>query len=94
MSPALRTRGRAACVMNPCERLPGEPQNAMRLPGLSWMELLDRVRQHVGEFIVLTGGRKPDIARALLGSIKVLEQPVQKSDLDRLLAAVEERANT
>lgn len=67
--------------------------SAIRLPGLSWMELLDRVRPHVAEFIVLTGARKPDVAQVLLGSVKVLQQPVQKSDLDRLLAAAEERAS-
>ena len=66
--------------------------SAMRLPGLSWTELLDRVRDNVGEFIVLTGGRKPDLARALRGSVKALSHPVQKSELDRVLAAVEERA--
>ncbi len=64
---------------------------AMRLPGLGCMELLDRVRSRVGEFIVITSGRKPDVARALRGSVKVLAQPVQKPDLDRVLAAAEER---
>ena len=64
---------------------------AMRLPGLGWMDLLDRIRGKVGEFIVLASSRKPDVARALKGSVKLLTLPVQKSDLDRVLAAAEER---
>lgn len=65
---------------------------AMRLPGLGWTELFDRVHAHIGEFILLTTGRKPDVALALRGSVHVLAMPVQKPELERILAAVEQRA--
>ncbi|HZU24161.1 MAG TPA: GAF domain-containing protein [Bryobacteraceae bacterium] len=67
---------------------------AMRLPGLGWTELYDRVHAHVGEFILVTNGRKPDIARALRGAVQVLAGPVQKPELERLLAAIEQRASS
>lgn len=65
---------------------------AMRLPGIGWMDLLDRIRGKVGEFILLASSRKPDVARAVRGSVKLLNVPVQKSDLDRVLAEAEERS--
>ena len=64
---------------------------AMRLPGLGWMDLLERLRGKVGEFIVLASSRKPDVARALRGSVKLLTVPLQKAELDRVLASAEER---
>ncbi len=61
-----------------------------RLPGSNWLEFFERVRHHVGAFILLTEGYDSDLARAFqTGEGFILRKPVDESELENLLADFE-----
>jgi GAF domain-containing protein len=66
---------------------------AVRLPGLNWVELFERVRHQAGSFVLLTEGYDADLARAFQGGEGyVLSKPVDASELLRICETVGERA--
>jgi signal transduction histidine kinase len=66
---------------------------SLRLPGMNWVELFERVRNKVGSFVLLTEGFNGDLARAFHGSEGfLLSKPVQEVELVRLLETVETRS--
>jgi len=66
---------------------------AVRLPGLNWVELFERVRHQVGSFVLLTEGHDADLARAFQGGEGyVLSKPVDAAELLRICESVGERA--
>ncbi|MBI1895731.1 MAG: hypothetical protein HYZ57_16425 [Acidobacteria bacterium] len=65
---------------------------AVRLPGLSWVDLYQRVRSSIGAFALVTEGRDTDTSRVFQGTEAfLLSKPVQDQELDRLLARVDGR---
>jgi CheY-like chemotaxis protein len=64
----------------------------LRLPGLNWVELFQRVRRRVGAFCLITEGYDAESARAFKGGEgHVIPKPVEDRDLDQFLALVEVR---
>jgi CheY-like chemotaxis protein len=65
---------------------------ANRLPGISWVELYQRVRRRIGVFALLTEGYEPDVAQAF-GSVEgqILSKPVEDRELDHVLGIAEVR---
>ena len=67
--------------------------SSTRLPGLSWVDFHQRVRQRIGAFILLTEGYVPDLARVFRAADGfVLQKPVDDSHLDRIMGLIEQRA--
>lgn len=65
---------------------------SVRLPGLNWVEFSERIRDHVGVFVLMTDGYDVDLARAFRsGEGLVLSKPVQAADIERVLAEAEAR---
>ena len=67
---------------------------AVRLPGLNWIEFFERVRRHVGSFVLLTQGYDPDLAKAFQnGEGYVLSKPVDEQQLNRICDVAGEKAS-
>jgi signal transduction histidine kinase len=65
---------------------------AVRLPGLNWVELFQRVRRRVGAFALMTEGYDAESARAFrAGEGHVLAKPLDERELQEFLAGVEVR---
>lgn len=65
---------------------------SVRLHGLNWVELFQRVRRRVGAFALMTEGYDADSARAFRGGEgQVLAKPVGDCELDAFLGLVEVR---
>jgi CheY-like chemotaxis protein len=65
---------------------------AVRLPGLNWVELFQRVRRRVGAFALLTEGYDSEAARAFKGGEgQILPKPIDDRALDNFLALVDVR---
>ncbi len=66
---------------------------SVRLDGSNWLEFYERVRHHVGAFILLTEGYDSDLARSFhAGDGRILRKPVDEKELENLLADLEARA--
>jgi len=66
---------------------------AVRLPGLNWVELFERVRHQVGGFVLLTDGYDNHTARAFQGNEGlVLSKPLDEAEVHRICRTVEDRA--
>jgi signal transduction histidine kinase len=66
--------------------------SAVRLSGLNWVELFERIRRQIGSFVLLGEGHDTDTSRIFKGSDGyLLSKPVQDTDLQRLLASIETR---
>jgi signal transduction histidine kinase len=66
---------------------------AVRLPGLNWVELFERVRHQVGAFVLVTDGFDTDLDRAFQGGEGfVLSKPIDEAEVHRICRTVEERA--
>jgi signal transduction histidine kinase len=65
--------------------------SAMRLPGLNWLGLFERVRPIVPVFVLLTEGFDPPLAMSLAF---VLRKPVDSDELQRLMASILTRFTT
>ncbi len=67
---------------------------SMRLPGLNWVEFFERVREKSGSFVLLTDGPDAALSRAFSGAEGfVLSKPVTDKELERVMNAVEARAD-
>lgn len=65
---------------------------ALRLPGLNWIEFSESIRPQIGGFVLLTEGFDYELSRGLLNAESyVLNRPFVEADLERILAAVENR---
>jgi len=65
---------------------------AVRLPGLNWIEFSERFRSEVGSFVLLTEGYDYELSRGFVGHESfVLAKPIIESDLESVLAAIEEQ---
>lgn len=65
--------------------------SSVRLPGLNWVEFFERIRDHVGAFVLLTDGYDPDLGRAFRrGEGYVLSKPLQDAEADRIMGQVED----
>lgn len=63
---------------------------SVRVTGSNWLEFFERVRHHVGAFILLTEGYDSDLARAFqTGEGFILRKPVDEKELENLLADFE-----
>jgi signal transduction histidine kinase len=65
---------------------------SVRLPGLNWLELFERVRHQAAGFVLLTEGFDAELSRSFPdedGSI--LAKPVSEAELDRVLLAAASR---
>jgi CheY-like chemotaxis protein len=98
----LATRGHRAIPLNSAEDAAEMTQRVqfdaifcgMRLPGLNWVELFQRVRRKVKAFALLTDGYSPEAERAFReGDGYVLTKPIEDADLDRMLAELELRSS-
>lgn len=62
------------------------------LTGLNWVEFFDRVRGRVGAFTLLAEAFSQDLSTHFRGEGRyVLHKPIEQSQFDRTLAAVESR---
>jgi signal transduction histidine kinase/CheY-like chemotaxis protein len=60
------------------------------LSGANWLEFYERVRPHIGAFVLLTDGFEVDPAATFPGGDGyVLRKPIEESDLARVVAAIE-----
>jgi CheY-like chemotaxis protein len=65
---------------------------ASRLPGLTWLELYERIRRRIRAFALISDVWDAEAARTLRsGEGKVLTRPVSDRDLDDFLVFVEAR---
>jgi signal transduction histidine kinase/CheY-like chemotaxis protein len=65
---------------------------AVRLPGLNWVELSERVRNLVGGFVLLTDALSSEVGRAFRNNEGfVLNKPIDEAELQRICRAVEDR---
>ncbi len=65
---------------------------AVRLPGLNWVEFFERVRRHVGTFVLLTQGHDPDLNKAFHhGEGFVLSKPLDEKLLNGICDGVADR---
>ena len=63
-----------------------------RLPGLNWVEFFDRVRGRVGAFTLLAESFSHDLSTHFRGAGRyVLMKPIESSQFDRTLEAIEAR---
>ena len=63
-----------------------------RLTGLNWVEFFDRVRGRVGAFALLAEAFSQDLSTHFRGEGRfVLHKPIEQSQFDRTLAAIEGR---
>ncbi|MBZ5581749.1 MAG: GAF domain-containing protein, partial [Acidobacteriia bacterium] len=66
---------------------------SVHAPGLNWVELSERMHQRVGGFVLISDRYDAELAADFAGEGRfVLPKPVQDTDLDRILHAVERRA--
>ena len=64
---------------------------SVRLPGLNWIEFLEKVRKHLGAFILMTEGYDEGISRLLDSSDGlILPKPFDEAALASVLASVED----
>jgi signal transduction histidine kinase/CheY-like chemotaxis protein len=96
----LSTRGHRAVPVNNAEeaidlvhRLRFDAVfSSVRLPGVNWVELFERIRRKIGVFILLTEGYDSDLSRAFRGSEGyLLSKPIEEKEVERLLSAMESR---
>jgi len=65
---------------------------AVRLPGLNWVELFEKIRRHVGAFVLVTEGFDADLSRAFKGGEGyLLSKPIEEAEVQKLLASIEAR---
>lgn len=65
---------------------------AVRLPGLNWVELFEKIRRLVGAFVLVTEGFDADLSRAFKGSDGyLLSKPIEEAEIHKLLASIEAR---
>jgi len=68
---------------------------SVRLPGMNWVEFLDRIRRLIGAFVLMAEGQDPEVSRAFKGSDGfLLSKPVDELETQRLLVTIEERNET
>jgi len=61
--------------------------------GSNWLEIFERVRPHIGAFVLLTDGLDADLAGVFqAGDGQVLRKPIDEGELGRLIAAIEARS--
>lgn len=66
--------------------------SSVRLPGINWVELFERIRRQIGVFVLLTEGYDADLARAFRGSEGyILSKPIEEKEVERLLSSIEAR---
>lgn len=66
---------------------------SVHAPGLNWVELSERMHSRVGGFVLLSEGYDSELAGNFEGEGRfVLPKPVQESELDRVLRAIETAA--
>ena len=66
---------------------------SMRLQGLNWLELYERVRHQVGSFVLVTDGFESDVSRRFrAGDGLILNKPIDPTDLQRICRLVEDRS--
>lgn len=64
---------------------------ALRLPGLSWADFLERVRGHVGGVVLLTDAYDPNLMRTFQSSeVVVLNKPADAAELKHVCETIEE----
>lgn len=65
---------------------------SVRLPGLSWPEFFERVRDRIGAFVLLSEGFDAELSRSFQnGNAYVLAKPVAEPELERVLTAAAAR---
>ena len=65
---------------------------SVRLPGLNWVEFFERIRPLAGAFVLTTDGFDSNLSHAFHpGEGYVLPKPIQESEVERLLEAVDAR---
>ena len=66
---------------------------AVRLPGMHWVELFERVQRRVGGLVLLTDGFNDAAAKSIRGSeVYTLTKPIDERELHQVCRGVEERA--
>lgn len=66
--------------------------SAVRLPGLNWLELYERVRHQVGAFVLVTDGFEEISRRFQASDGFILKKPIDPAELQRICRAIEDRA--
>jgi CheY-like chemotaxis protein len=68
---------------------------SLRAPGLNWVELSERLHSRVGGFVLLSDGYDAELTADFEGEGRfVLSKPIQETDLERVLKAIEPRGAT
>jgi DNA-binding NtrC family response regulator len=68
---------------------------SVHAPGLNWVELSERMHSRVGGFVLLSEGYDSELAADFEGDGRfVLPKPVQETELDRVLRALETSLKT
>jgi hypothetical protein len=68
---------------------------SVRVPGLSWVDLFERSKPRLGAFVLLTEGYNSDTNGSVPATeIFVLHKPIEETELDTVLAAVEARLDS
>lgn len=63
---------------------------SVRLPSMNWIAFRQAARPHARAFVLLTEGHDPELARTLArGDDFILAKPIQESEFDPLMAAIE-----
>ncbi len=67
---------------------------SVRLPGLNWVELFERVRRSIGAFVLVTPGYDPDLIKAFEnGDGYVIHKPIDGAQLATICDSIVEKAN-
>jgi CheY-like chemotaxis protein len=67
---------------------------SVHAPGLIWVELSERMHSRAGGFVLLSEGYDAELAADFEGDGRfVLPKPIQESDLDRILRAIDSGLN-
>lgn len=62
------------------------------LPGMTWVEFYERIREQVGAFVLVTEGNDAELAQTFRdGEGYLLSKPIQQGEVERLLRAIELR---
>lgn len=68
---------------------------SIRLPGMNWADFFEKVRLEISSFVLVAEGYDSELTRAFKGSDGyVLTKPIDETEVQRLLAAIEERQET
>jgi CheY-like chemotaxis protein len=68
---------------------------SIRLPGMNWVDFFQKVRTEISAFVLVAERQDPELNRAFKGGDGyVLTKPIEESEVQRVIANIEERQET